>query len=232
MRSRSGCRENNGNARGSAALADEFPTRVRSGPTTLRRLPHWPRCPDGSGNNSKVTKSQFWHLVSRGLEHRPRISLKNDVKPAVRRRVCKIGDAIRVAHITQENIGGVMRTLVSIPVSIPAALLALSIAVPLYAQQTRPDKDVGKDLAKENRELKEYIERLEKRLAELQAKSGRIQPFALPRPNLEPYKPVRPAPRVLPYGYQLVPPPTQPAPQPRIVPAPTPAPQQPALPVA
>ena len=110
-----------------------------------------------------------------------------------------------------------MRTLVSIVV--------LSISLPLYAQQSRPDKD----LAKENRELKEYIERLEKRLADLQAKADRILPFAPPKPYLDPYHPRRQAPEVLPYRWQFVPPSTRPAP--RIVPAPTPAPQQPALPV-
>src|SRR5262245_24260158 len=75
-----------------------------------------------------------------------------------------------------------MRSVLSI------GLMTICLAVPVSAQETRP----ADELAKENRELKAYIEKLEKRLAELQAKAENrfelpelrlrnAQPYVLPR---------------------------------------------------
>ena len=57
---------------------------------------------------------------------------------------------------------------------LPAVLVLSLLTLPAPAQQTR----AADELAKENRELKEYIERLEKRLGELEKKSDQ-QPLTL-----------------------------------------------------
>src|SRR5436190_20493636 len=93
------------------------------------------------------------------------------------------------------------------------ALLAASFlvlfAIPAPAQTTKPSGD----LTKENAELRAYVEKLESRVAELEAKLRERQKEAGPRVQIRPFTPA-------PYGYQL---PAQP------FAIPTPAPRPPAL---
>ena len=49
---------------------------------------------------------------------------------------------------------------------LPSAVVILAIAVPSFAQQSRPSAD---ELAKENKELKDYAAKLEKRIQQLNA---------------------------------------------------------------
>jgi len=87
-------------------------------------------------------------------------------------------------------------------------VLALS-AVPAVAQTTQPPAN----LAKENAELRAYVDKLEARIAELEAKLKAEQKKPSPRVEIRPQIPA-------PYGYQL------PA-LPFRVPIPTPAPKSP-----
>jgi hypothetical protein len=99
---------------------------------------------------------------------------------------------------------------------IPIVVLIMSI--PLMAQETRPERD----LAKENRELKEYVERLEKRLGELESRSQaeRDQRFDLQRRYFEPFSaPLPRSPEAKPFPWRMQPPTTRPAPTP-LAPAP------------
>ena len=117
-----------------------------------------------------------------------------------------------------------MRTLVSIP----ASIIVLSISIPALAQQSRPSPD----LDKENKELNEYIDRLESRLGELKARVRELDKtparppywFELPQvPERHELKPfpwrltppsTRPAPKVAPAPRSQVAPPFAPAPPP------------------
>jgi len=88
-----------------------------------------------------------------------------------------------------------MRTL------LPSAVVAIAIfALPALAQQSRPSAD---ELAKENKELKAYIEKLEKRLGELQQKPA-------PYTRVDPYRdyivpPPATAPRLAPFPQSPMP---------------------------
>ena len=81
-----------------------------------------------------------------------------------------------------------MRTL------LPIGLITICLTVPVSAQETRSVEE----LAKENRELKAYIEKLEKRLAELQAKTA--TPKALPELRLPDGRPF-----ILPHPAPIIP---------------------------
>ena len=90
------------------------------------------------------------------------------------------------------------------------AMLMSIAAIPAVAETTRPSPD----LAKENAELRAYVEKLEARIADLQAKLKTQQNQASPRAQIRPSIPA-------PYGYQLpavpfqipTPPPATPAPR-------------------
>ena len=89
------------------------------------------------------------------------------------------------------------------------------LTLPAAAQTTKPSAD----LQRENQELRAYVDKLEARIAELEAKL-KAQTKPAPRAQAAPFKPA-------PYGYQLpappfhVPPPSVPAPTPNLrMPAP------------
>jgi hypothetical protein len=114
---------------------------------------------------------------------------------------------------------------------LPAVFVSCCLILPAHraaAQETRP----ADELAKENRELKEYIERLERRLGEVEARSKSPPPTRDelrrrfddlrrrdPQPYIQPLPPARqPIPAPDPWGRFFFKPPT---------PAPAPAPQSP-----
>src|SRR5688500_17711802 len=81
------------------------------------------------------------------------------------------------------------------------AVLAASIfSVPAVAQTTKP----APDLSRENAELRAYAEKLEARIADLEAKLKEQQKKSRPRADARPFTP---APAPAPYGYQLPHPP-------------------------
>jgi len=94
-------------------------------------------------------------------------------------------------------------------ITVLAAFLLTLIVRSAVAQTTKPPAD----LAKENADLRAYVEKLESRVAELESKLKEEQKKPIPRVEIRP-----PAPA--PFGYQL------PA-QPFRIPTPTPAPRLP-----
>ena len=96
--------------------------------------------------------------------------------------------------------------------AVPAALFLVVFVVftvPAAAQTTKPPGD----LAKENAALRAYVENLEARVAELEAKLKEPQKRPSPRADVRPFTPIPP------YGYELPQPPFKLTP-----PAPTPVP--------
>ncbi len=102
--------------------------------------------------------------------------------------------------------------------AVPAAFLVIILAAPAAAQTTRPSAD----LEKANAALRAYVERLESRIAEKDAKIRELEAtmkklreeYARPRADVRPFAPRVPAP----FGFEL---PQQP------FKVPTPAPSQP-----
>ena len=92
-------------------------------------------------------------------------------------------------------------------IALLAALFLVLFALPAAAQTTKPPAD----LAKENAELRAYVDKLEARIAELEATLAEQQKKLAPRVEVRPFAPS-------PYGYQLPAVPFK---------APTPAPIQP-----
>ena len=103
--------------------------------------------------------------------------------------------------------------------AVPAALLVIILAVPAAGQTTKPS---AADLDKANAALRAYVEKLESRIAEKDAKIRELEStmkklreeFSRLRADVRPFTPQLPAP----YGFQL---PQQP------FKLPTPAPSQP-----
>src|SRR5688500_16524901 len=102
--------------------------------------------------------------------------------------------------------------------AVPAAVLVILLAAPAGAQTTKPSAD----LEKANAALRAYVEKLESRIAEKDAKIRELEAtmkklreeYARPRADTRPFTPQVPAP----YGFEL---PQQP------FKLPTPAPRQP-----
>jgi hypothetical protein len=89
--------------------------------------------------------------------------------------------------------------------AVPAALLVIILlAVPAAAQTTQPSAE---NLAKANAALRAYVEKLETRLAEKDAKIRELEgtmkklreEFSRPRADVRPFTPQAPAP----YGFEL-----------------------------
>ena len=112
--------------------------------------------------------------------------------------------------------------------AVPAALLVSILAVPAAAQTTKPSAD----LDKANAALRAYVEKLESRIAEKDAKIRELEAAmkklreesARPRADVRPFRPQVPAP----YGFELpqqpfrlpTPAPSQPRDEFRVLPAP------------
>jgi hypothetical protein len=97
-------------------------------------------------------------------------------------------------------------------IAVLATFVIVLLAVPAVAQTTMPPAD----LAKENAELRAYVDTLESRIAELEAKlkdQQRQEKKSGPRVEIRPFAPA-------PYGYPLPAPPFRPL-------TPTPAPKSP-----
>jgi hypothetical protein len=96
-------------------------------------------------------------------------------------------------------------------IALLTAWFLVLFAIPAAAQTTKPSAD----LARENVELRAYAEKLESRIAELEAKLKEQKKDSSPRLEIRPFMPA-------PYGYQL------PA-VPFRIPTPTPAPRLPEM---
>jgi hypothetical protein len=113
--------------------------------------------------------------------------------------------------------------------AVPAALLVIMLAVPAAAQTTKPSAE---NLEKANAALRAYVEKLESRIAEKDAKIRELEAamkrlrdeYSRPRTDVRPFTPQVPAP----YGFELpqqpfklpTPAPSQPRNELRVLPAP------------